>query len=42
VDLRERGIDGELDSAGSGQSPVARFCVHVNEHSGSIKKAEYF
>jgi hypothetical protein len=30
---------GELDSAGSGQGPVADFCEHGNEPSGSIKKA---
>jgi hypothetical protein len=32
---------GELDSAGSGHSPVASFCEHSNELSGSIKKARY-
>jgi hypothetical protein len=33
---------GELSSAGSGQSPVAGFCEHGDESSGSIKKAGYF
>jgi hypothetical protein len=33
---------GELDSAGSGQGLVAGFCVHGDEPSGSIRKAEYF
>jgi hypothetical protein len=32
---------GELDSAGSGQGPVAGFCKHGNERSCSIKKAGY-
>jgi hypothetical protein len=32
---------GELDSAGSGQGPVAGFCGHGNEHSESIKKTGY-
>jgi hypothetical protein len=32
---------GELDSAGSGQGPVAGFCEHSNEPSGFIKKAVY-
>jgi hypothetical protein len=43
VDLREIGIDGdqwsELGSADSGYGPVAAFCEHGNETSGSIKKA---
>jgi hypothetical protein len=30
---------GRLYSAGSGCSPVATFCEHGNEPSGSIKKA---
>jgi len=30
---------GELDSAGSGWSPVASFCEHGNEPSGSVKEA---
>jgi hypothetical protein len=43
VDLREIGIEwGELDSAGSGERPVAGFCEHGNEPPGSIKKAGYF
>jgi hypothetical protein len=29
---------GELASAGSGLGPVAGFCEHGNEPSGSIKK----
>jgi len=29
----------ELDSAGSGQGPVAGFCKYGNEPSGSINKA---
>jgi hypothetical protein len=33
---------GELDSAGSGYGPVAGFCEHNDEPSGSIKKSEYF
>jgi hypothetical protein len=33
---------GRLDSAGSGQGPVAGFCEHGDEPSGSIKKAEFF
>jgi hypothetical protein len=42
MDLREIGTDGgELDSAGSGQDPVAGFCEHGNEPSGSIKKVVY-
>jgi hypothetical protein len=32
---------GELDSAGSGHGPVAGFCEHDNEPSGSIKKGGY-
>jgi hypothetical protein len=30
-----------LDSAGSGLGPVAGFCEHGDEPSGSIKKAGY-
>jgi hypothetical protein len=30
-----------MDSGGSGQGPVAGFCEHGNEPSGSIKKAGY-
>jgi hypothetical protein len=45
MDLREIGIDGanwiRLDSAGSGQDPVAGLCDHGDETSGSIKKAGY-
>jgi hypothetical protein len=33
---------GGTDSTGSGQGPVAGFCEHDNEPSGSIKKAGYF
>jgi hypothetical protein len=41
--FREIGIDGdELDLAGSGQGPVAGFCEHGNERSGSIKKVGLF
>jgi len=32
---------GELDSAGSGECPMAGFCEHGNEPSASIKKAGY-
>jgi hypothetical protein len=32
---------GELDSAGSVQGPVAGFCEHGDEPSGSVKKAGY-
>jgi hypothetical protein len=35
-------LGGQTDSAGSGQGPVAGFCEHDNESSGSIKKAGYF
>jgi hypothetical protein len=31
----------ELDPAGSGEGPVAGFCEHGNELSGSMKKACY-
>jgi hypothetical protein len=31
TDLREIGINGELCSAGSGQSPMVSFCEHGNE-----------
>jgi hypothetical protein len=42
MDLTGRGIDGgELDSAALGQGPVAGFCEHCDEPSGSIKKAGY-
>jgi hypothetical protein len=42
MDLGETAIDrGELDSAGTGYSPMARFCAHGNEPSGSIKTAGY-
>jgi hypothetical protein len=34
--------DLELDSAGSEQVPVAGFCGHGYEPSGSIKKEGYF
>jgi len=30
-----------LDSAGSGKGPVAGFCEHGDEPSGSINKAGY-
>jgi hypothetical protein len=30
-----------MNSAGSGYGPVAGFCEHGNEPSGSIKKASY-
>jgi hypothetical protein len=33
---------GGLDSAGSGEVPLAGFCEHSNEPSGFIKKAGYF
>jgi hypothetical protein len=33
---------GELNSASSGYGPMAGFCEHGNEPSGSIKKAGYF
>jgi hypothetical protein len=33
------GSMGELDSAGSGEGPMAGFCEVGNEPSGSIKKA---
>jgi hypothetical protein len=33
---------GERDSAGSGYGPMAGFCEHGIEPSGSIKKAGYF
>jgi hypothetical protein len=33
---------GELDSAGSGQSPVAGFCEQGNESSGSIREQDIF
>jgi hypothetical protein len=39
MDLREIGINRELDSAGSGYGPVAGFCEHGNKLSGSIKNA---
>jgi hypothetical protein len=53
IDLREIRIDGanwiqlaqdrgELNSAGSGYGPMAGFCEHGEEPSGSIKKAGYF
>jgi hypothetical protein len=29
---------GELDSGGSEEGPVAGFCEHGNERSGSVKK----
>jgi hypothetical protein len=32
---------GELDSAGSGEGPVATFCEHGDEPSCSVKKASY-
>jgi hypothetical protein len=28
----------ELDSSGSGQGPVAGYCEHFNEPSGSVKR----
>jgi hypothetical protein len=31
-----------LDSSGSGQGPVAGYCEHDNEPSGSIKCGEFF
>jgi hypothetical protein len=33
---------GELDSAGSGKSPVVGFCEHGDEPSGSIKEQDIF
>jgi hypothetical protein len=33
---------GELDSAGSGYGPVAGFCEHGDEPSGSIRKQDIF
>jgi hypothetical protein len=43
LNLREIGIDGEnwIQLAQDG-CPVAGFCEHGNEPSGSIKKAGYF
>jgi hypothetical protein len=42
LDLKgDRDQWSELDSAGSGYGPVAGFCEHGNEPSGSIKKAGY-
>jgi hypothetical protein len=32
---------GRLDTAGSGKDPVAGFCEHGSEPSGSIKKVGY-
>jgi hypothetical protein len=43
LDLREIGIDGgQLDSAGSGQGPIAGFCEYGNEPSDSIRKQDIF
>jgi hypothetical protein len=36
------GRQGSMDSTVSGQGPVARFCKHNNEPSGSIMKAGFF
>jgi hypothetical protein len=33
---------GELDSAGSREGPVAGFCEHGNEPSGSIRRRDIF
>jgi hypothetical protein len=33
---------GELDSAGSGYSPMAGLCEHGNEPSGSVRKQDTF
>jgi hypothetical protein len=39
LDIRKSVMDGEkLDSAVSGWGPVASFCEHGNDPSGSIKK----
>jgi hypothetical protein len=37
--LGRQGLWCELDSIGSGQGPVAGFCLHGNKTSGSMKKA---
>jgi hypothetical protein len=39
---KEVGVGGKLDSAGSGWGPVASFCEHGNEPSGSIRKQDFF
>jgi hypothetical protein len=40
--LGDRDRWGELDSAGSGSGPVAGFCEHGSEPSGSIRKQDIF
>jgi hypothetical protein len=41
TDFRKIRINGsELDSAGSGYGPVAGFCEHGNEPSGSIGRRD--
>jgi hypothetical protein len=41
MDLRvDRDRWGKLDSAGSGQGPMAGLCEHGNEPSGSIRKQD--
>jgi hypothetical protein len=42
LDLTEIGIEGELDSAGSGQDPVGGFCENGDETPVSIKKGYFF
>jgi hypothetical protein len=41
MDLREAGIDG-ANWIQLAQGPMAGFCGHVDEPSGSIKKEGYF
>jgi hypothetical protein len=43
LDLREMGINwGKLDPDGARLGPVAGFCEHGDEPSGSIMKSGYF
>jgi hypothetical protein len=42
MDFREIGIDGANWIRLAQHSPMAGFCEHGNEPSGSIKKAGYF
>jgi hypothetical protein len=41
MDHREIGIDGRMDSAGSGYGPVVGLCEHVNEPSDFIRRTGY-